>query len=100
MLADQWQLRRSLLEPLLGGRIVVDLFAPPLEAAAAEHDLGAAQREVASDLPLERLELVRVDDQREIADPCVGVAHDCRRARWLCSAPSRSSHSWPTTVRR
>jgi hypothetical protein len=78
--AHERELALPRLELLVHARVVVDVLAAPLVAAAAEHDDRSAERETACDLARERLELVFLDLERERADLVV-AAHAPRR-RW------------------
>ena len=68
------------LEGPLRVRVVVDLLAAPLLAAPVQDDDRALQGELPRDIALERLEIVAVDVQRQMADGVV-EAHQVRRRR-------------------
>src|SRR5205823_679132 len=68
---DERQLALVGLEGPLRVRVVVDLLAAPLLAAPVQDDDRALQGELPRDLALQRLEIVAVDVQRQMADGVV-----------------------------
>ncbi len=97
VLPHERQLAAARLEPLLRGRVVVDLLAAAPLAAAAEHDDGALEREVGGNFLLERPELVPVDLERQVLDGVVGghTPEPSRHGR--CQAPTAARYECVTT---